>query len=88
MDLTIISPTGKILDFIIEDWEPLVEGNEPEIALILLEHKEAKMLQHTLEYNDIITRMTTDCVIVNKPNTMKSECNEDQEILLLDFRTK
>ncbi len=83
MQLTIVTPNKRELNFVIEDWEAINEQGElTEIAFITQEHKEAKPLQHTLEYHSIKTRMSLDeCVIVNKPTSLT--CTPDY--IRLDF---
>jgi len=83
MQLTVITPEGVELTFAIEDWKAINENGElTELALLALEYKPNKMLQHTLEYHSIKTRLSLDgCVIVSKPESLT--CTPDY--IRLDF---
>ena len=81
MQLTVITPNKRELNFVIEDFHPISEGkvsNVTEIMLIMLEEKETNMLRHTLEYHSIKTYKCTDNlgVIVDKPKKLRSTQDE------------
>lgn len=87
MHLILITPNGKELNFVIEDWESINEHGElTEIGLACVEYKHTKVLQHILEYHSIVTRMSlSEYVIVNKPNEFSYTPKTDT--LRLDFST-
>lgn len=79
MQLNVITPNNRELNFIIEDFEPISQGKETtEIMLIMLEEDESKMLANILEYHSIKTYKTTDLlgVILDKPKKLKATPKE------------
>jgi len=79
MNLNIITPENKELNFEIEDFAPISENKETtEIMLILLEEDQTKMLANTLEYHSIKTYKTSDLlgVIVDKPKKLRATTTE------------
>ena len=86
MQLTVITPNGKELTFVIKDYEAISYNKElTEVMLILLEDHEAKMLQHALEYHSIKTHSTCDSgIILNKPYNLTST----PDYLMLDYKVQ
>ena len=86
MQLNVITPNGRELNFVIEDYEPISTDHKvTEIMLIMLDEDETTMLRNTLEYHSIKTYKNTDNlgVILDKPKKLRSTQYE----LTLNYKT-
>ena len=65
MQLTVITPNGREINFVIDDWTPISEGKElTNVGLALIEEDQAKMLKHALEYHSIKVSVGTDYLLI------------------------
>lgn len=83
MQLIVITPEGKELQFVIDDWTPINEKRQlTEIGLICIEQKHAQMIRHALEYHFIKVDVGTDyLLILPKPRKFKHDLKKDTLIL-------
>lgn len=80
MELQLITPSGNEINFIIDDWAPIeVMGEDrTEVALILIDIVQAKILRATLEYNSIKVTVGTDYLLMlDKPVEFRLNPKED-----------